>query len=122
MKIRKDFVTNSSSSSFIICKDDISSDTLLEVLIEMAVAEREVDETYTKDDVVDDCVSDRYYIHEATTNSPLDEYGSNPNVYSDKIYDNHYFIDNECTIRFDFDIISEVLDKHNIPWKYGYCD
>ena len=34
-----------------------------------------------------------------------------------------YVIDNNCTRRFDFDIVEKVFTgKYNIPWKYGYCD
>ena len=34
-----------------------------------------------------------------------------------------YVIDNNCTCRFDGDVIERVFtEKYKIPWKYGYCD
>ena len=120
MKIRNDFITNSSSSSFIISKDDISYDKLLEILIKMAVIEECVDESYTKDDVTDNCVGDRYEIREATADCPLNEMGL-PCSYFDNIYTNHYIIKNDGC-RFDTDIVIDVLDEHEIPWEFGYCD
>lgn len=77
MKVRKDFVTNSSSSSFIICKDNISHDDLLKVLLEIANKELyyyDDDEDYTEEDITEDCVAYRYHIKEATKDDPYPKY------------------------------------------------
>ena len=124
MKVRQDFVTNSSSSSFIVCKDNISYDDLLKVLLEIANKESHYyddDEDYTEEDITENCVAYRYHIKEATKENPYPEY----NDYwgsVETVYDNHYIIDNDDCGRYDWGVIEEVLKKHNIPWEYGYCD
>ena len=122
MKVRTDFVTNSSSSSFIISKDNISHDKLLEILLEMTVNEEGYeDNNYIRpDDDGNICVGDRYRILEATEEIPLDEMGA-ASCWGDTIYTNHYIIKNTY-IRFDTDIVVGTLTKYNIPWEYGYCD
>lgn len=123
MKVRRDFVTNSSSSSFIICKDNISHDDLLKVLLEIANKELHYyddDEDYTEEDITENCVAYRYHINEATKENPYSEYDFWGRL--EGAYDNHYIIDNDDCGRYDWDAIEEVLKEHNIPWEYGYCD
>ena len=114
MKVRSDFVTNSSSSSFVVSRDDISRDELKKILLEIANADNYRDEPYTEDDVFEDCVAYGYHIKEATTENPYTD-------WNDREYDNDYIIDNECSIRYNWDIIDEILSKHNIAYRYGYC-
>ena len=124
MKVRRDFVTNSSSSSFIICKDNISHDDLLKVLLEIANKESHYyddDEDYTEDDITENCVAYRYHVKEATKENPHPEYDDYWGSVK-TVYDNHYIIDNDDCGRYDWDAIEEVLKKYNIPWEYGYCD
>ena len=130
MKLRFGHVTNSSSSSFIISKDQIDRDKLIEILLEIANKEYEYDPEEVpftlEDDVTSDCVAGRYHITEATKEHPLDKvniYGYEWDEYSDSdIYDNHWFIDNESCGRYDWWIIDEILDKYGIEWERGYCD
>lgn len=120
MKLRSDFVTNSSSSSFIISKNHVSRDKLQEILLEIANREGWSDEPYTwEDDVTDDTVAYRYHIREATPEHPYNE-----DYYhrDKKIYDNHFIIHNHDCGRYNFFIVDKVLGEHNIPWTYGYCD
>lgn len=122
MKIRHDYVTNSSSSSFIISRDAVTRDKLVEILLEIASLERERhwgDGQYTLDDVDGNCVAYRYYINEATYESPyeMDYYLNEP-----EIFNNAFIIDNDDNGRYDWNVIEEVLAKYNIPWRYGYCD
>lgn len=124
MKVRRDFVTNSSSSSFIICKDNISHDDLLKVLLEIANKESHYyddDEDYTEEDITENCVAYRYHIKEATKENSHHEYDDYWGSI-EAVYDNHYIIDNDDCGRYDWDVIEEVLKKHNISWEYGYCD
>lgn len=124
MKVRKDFVTNSSSSSFIICKDNISYDKLLKVLLEIANIESSYyfDEEYTEKDITEDCVAYRYHITDATKDKPHFEYEDNWFCTGKITYDNHYIIDNDGCVRYDWDIIEDILSKYGIPWDLGYCD
>lgn len=118
MKVRKDFVTNSSSSSFVISKDDISYDKLLEVLLEIANTER----TYWDDEDTYGSYNDisyRYEIHEGTPEKPYEDYEWG---YTSTYYNNHFIIDNNSCGRYDWDAVEDVLAKYNIPWTYGYCD
>ena len=123
MKIRNDYVTNSSSSSFIISRDDVTRDKLVEVLLEIANMEKErrwaEDERFTLDDVEGDCVAYRYNINEATPEDPyeIDYYFREPETF-----DNHFIVDNDSNIRYNWDFVEEVLAKYHIPWIRGYCD
>lgn len=133
MKCRLSHVTNSSSSSFIISKDQIDRNRLIEVLLEIANKEyayedEDVDDNHftLEDDVTSNCVAGRYHITEATKEHPLDKvniYGYEWDEYSDSDpYDNHWFIDNESCGRYNWWIIDEILDKYSIEWERGYCD
>lgn len=131
MKMRFSHVTNSSSSSFIISKDQIDYNKLIEVLLEIANKEysnyddEDVDDNhYTlEDDITLNHVTNRYRIKEATKELPLNRDGYKWNKYSDSNpYDNHWFIDNQSCVRYDWDIIEDILDKYGIEWQYGYCD
>lgn len=120
MKVRKDFVTNSSSSSFVISKDHITYDKLMTILLEIANVEQE----YRWNDVEKheryDEIAYRYEIHEGTKESPYEDYSGWG--YSTYHYDNHFIVDNNSCIRYDWDAVEDVLAKYDIPWHMGYCD
>ena len=122
MKVREDFVTNSSSSSFVISRNDVTRDKLVEILLEIASLERERhwgDGQYTLDDVDGNCVAYRYYIREATTENPYEiDYYFRPV----ETFANDFIVDNDDNGRYDWNVIEEVLAKYNIPWTMGYCD
>lgn len=128
MKTRLSHVTNSSSSSFIISKNDITKDKLIEVLLEIANESdkewreklNDEDYPYTLENCVkDDCVAYNYNIYEGTEELPHYQ----DNWYGDEIiYTNNFVIDNDCGIRYDWDIVDKILSKYGIPWEQGYCD
>ena len=133
MKCRLSHVTNSSSSSFIISRDQVKRKKLIKILLEIANEEynsydyddeSDSNDHYTlKDDVIDNCVAYRYCIKKATKKHPLNDYGCKYDKHYDaRYYDNHWIINNDSCGRYDWDVIDDVLSKYGINWQYGYCD
>lgn len=117
MKTRNDFVTNSSSSSFIISMEDVTHGELLDILLE--ITQRESEEpwgrylpTYTYDDVTGDGVGD-YHIKEYTNESYWAGAAENTE------YTNVYVISNEDGHRYNFDVVESVLGEHDLPLIIG---
>lgn len=125
-KYRKSFVTNSSSSSFVISRDAISRTKLIDVLLEIANEEAKYDEWLDDqrdnngnaynidDDVIGNVVAHRYIINEII--------GKGREDWFERGEENVYIIDNESCGRYDWEAIEDILAKHNIDWHMGYCD
>ena len=114
MKIRTDYVTNSSSSSFVISRKHVTLDKLRDICVEIANAEN-----YWEDDdpgINDyDEIAYRYVIHEATIEEPYEDYDG----YT---YHDNFIVENDDCGRYNWYAIEKVLCMHGIPWHHGYCD
>lgn len=114
MKIRTDYVTNSSSSSFIVSKNDITLDTLHAALAEMLsgfygepLEEGDYDPENT------------FAIFSTTEDNPYEDWECGSEQYP-----NHYVVSNDgdyCS-RFDWDIVKAVLTRYGVDYELGYCD
>ena len=125
MKIRNDFVTNSSSSSFIISKDKITHGHLLDILLEMANEEMkdwcDENDAYAYDwsDVRGNGVG-RFNIREFTGDNAYLVYGWDEKPK--QVYKDVFVIDNDDTGRYNWGAVAKVLNKHGLELIKGNCD
>lgn len=122
MKIRRDFVTNSSSSSFIISRKDITHGHLLDVLLELANEEAKacgggLDDWYNWDDVDGNGVS-HFRIAEHDEDNPYVVWDFD--LY--KEYTDVYVVSNGDCGRYKWDVVEKILNKYGLIFETGNCD
>lgn len=124
MKIRYDFVTNSSSSSFIISKDKITHGHLLDILLEMANEEAKAwrggnQDEYDWSDVRGNGVG-HFNIKEFTGDDVYLVYKWYEK--SELVYKDVFVVDNDDTGRYNWGAVAKVLNKHGLELIKGNCD
>ena len=124
MKIRQDFVTNSSSSSFIISKDKITHGHLLDILLEMANEEMKTwsggnQDEYDWSDVRGNGVG-HFNIKEFTGDDAYLVYKWYEK--SERVYKDVFVVDNDDTGRYNWGAVEKVLNKYDLELVKGNCD
>lgn len=115
MKVRKGFVTNSSSSSFIIAKKDVDPDFLINTVLKELYYGLQGDEPYNPAELLENDEAVPFGIFSARIDQGRAYPVEDPNG-------DYYFIYNNDFERFDWEIVRGILNKYGLKWEFGYCD
>lgn len=131
MKIRNGFVTNSSSSSFVISKNDLTFEQVIQFVKMYQIKDKEsYGEESSEDDIKLTVCNDSIKTEDwATMDVYNDKSKEIPYVddderktFNDKFPEGWWYFDNDTTTRFDWSIIDEVCDYFGCNYIPGYCN